>query len=62
MEEELLIIKKNIEKYILKKDYENAFAYYLLHIGKFKDNDKEVVSNYYYYIFNSIFHFNISKL
>jgi hypothetical protein len=38
-EEELLLMKESVEKYLLMNDYENAFTLFLIHVGRLNSID-----------------------
>lgn len=56
-EDELLLMKDSIEKYLLINDYENAFALFLIHIGRLNsiDDRDSFIMYFKKYIRNKLF-------
>ena len=52
---ELLIMKETIEKYLLEKDYENAFALFLIYIARLNSFDRDDLILYFknYFMYKS---------
>lgn len=51
--EDMSIIIKNIEKYLLINDYENAFIIFLLHIKRINFLDRDELIRYFHKYFTT---------